>query len=204
MDGYFIPGVTFAFAAAVQPGPLQSYLITQTLTHGWRRTILASFSPLISDIPIISLSLLLLTHLPPYWIQVIQFIGGIYLLYLTYIAFKAFRSVTINQVALSHTPEKTLLKAVFVNLLNPNPYLGWSLVMGPLLLKAWHEGPANGILFLVSFYSTLVISLFATIMLISITKRFGSQMNRILLGISVFALGFFGIYEIALGISSLF
>jgi len=42
LPGYFIMGVVYAFAAAVQPGPFQAYLISQSLSHGWRRTILAS------------------------------------------------------------------------------------------------------------------------------------------------------------------
>ena len=42
MPTYLILGMTYAFAAAVQPGPLQTYLISQTLSHGWRRTLPAA------------------------------------------------------------------------------------------------------------------------------------------------------------------
>ena len=57
MIAYLILGMTYAFAAAVEPGPLQTYLISQTLSHGWRRTLPAAFSPLISDGPVIALVL---------------------------------------------------------------------------------------------------------------------------------------------------
>jgi threonine/homoserine/homoserine lactone efflux protein len=33
---YLLQGITYGFAAAVQPGPLQTYLISQTLRNGWR------------------------------------------------------------------------------------------------------------------------------------------------------------------------
>jgi threonine/homoserine/homoserine lactone efflux protein len=55
MSTYLILGMAYAFAAAVQPGPLQTYLISQTLSHGWRRTLPAAFSPLIGDGPVIVL-----------------------------------------------------------------------------------------------------------------------------------------------------
>jgi threonine/homoserine/homoserine lactone efflux protein len=31
---YLIIGMTYAFASAVQPGPLQAYIISQTISHG--------------------------------------------------------------------------------------------------------------------------------------------------------------------------
>jgi hypothetical protein len=42
VPGHFVMGAVHAFAAALQPGPFQAYLISENLTHGWRRTILAS------------------------------------------------------------------------------------------------------------------------------------------------------------------
>jgi threonine/homoserine/homoserine lactone efflux protein len=59
---YLIQGVTFGFAAVVQPGPFQTYLMSQALNHGWRRTLPAALAPLISDGPIILLTLLVLSQ----------------------------------------------------------------------------------------------------------------------------------------------
>jgi threonine/homoserine/homoserine lactone efflux protein len=52
-------GATYAFAAAVQPGPFQTYLIASTMTRGWRRTAPAVLAPLLSDIPIIAIVMFL-------------------------------------------------------------------------------------------------------------------------------------------------
>jgi threonine/homoserine/homoserine lactone efflux protein len=90
-----------------------------------------------------------------------------------------------------------------VNLLNPNPYLGWSLVLGPLLLKGWHQNPANGIVLLFSFYVTLTIGMIITILFFAAAGKFGSRLNRLLIGISVLALSCFGLYELWSGISGL-
>ena len=57
-------GAGFAFGAAVQPGPLQAFLLSRVATAGWRRALPACFSPLLSDIPIALLALLVLGRLP--------------------------------------------------------------------------------------------------------------------------------------------
>ena len=85
---YLVIGMTFAFAAAVQPGPFQAFLLSQALTRGWRRTLPAAFAPLLSDGPIILLVLLVLTHVPAWLVTVLQGLGGIFLLYLALGAWK--------------------------------------------------------------------------------------------------------------------
>jgi len=191
--------VTFAFAAAIEPGPLQAYLVSRSLALGWRNTILASFAPLLSDAPIITLTVLVLSRMPPFLVQSLQIIGGIYLLYLAIEAFKTYRNYSAEKV-LQTTGSNTLFKAVLVNLLNPNPYLGWSLVMGPLLLKVWREAPVNGVLLLIGFYATMVLSLLGTIMLFSAFRNLGARINHALIGISGIALGGFGLYELWLSV----
>ncbi|MBK9210593.1 MAG: hypothetical protein IPL71_20865 [Anaerolineales bacterium] len=51
-----------------QPGSFQTYLISQTLTRGWKRTLPAALAPLISDGPIILICLLLLSQVPD-WLK---------------------------------------------------------------------------------------------------------------------------------------
>jgi len=197
-----ILGITFAFAAAVQPGPLQTYIISQTLTKGWKRTLPAALAPVISDGPIIVLVLFVLTNLPKDFLNVLQIGGGIFLLYLAYCTVKTWQRFDLKEEYNPQSKRQTLFKAAVVNLLNPNPYLGWSLVMGPLLLKGWHESPANGMALLISFYTTIVIGLAVTIFLFTAAKGLGSKTNKLLLGISVIALACFGLYELWSGIFS--
>ena len=154
MVSYLILGITFGFAAAAQPGPLQTYIISQTFTNGWRRTLPASFAPLISDIPIIIIVLLLLTQVPSWLIQFLHIGGALFLFYLTYDTFKSWKTYDENKKPEPQSNQQTLFRAAIVNFLNPNPYLGWSLVMGPLFLKGYKEVPANGIALIIGFYAT--------------------------------------------------
>jgi threonine/homoserine/homoserine lactone efflux protein len=199
MLGYLVLGMTYAFGAAVQPGPLQTFLILQTLTNGWRRSIPAAFAPLISDGPIIALVIFVLIHIPAWLIQILQFSGGLFLLYLAYGAYKSWRDFAVQNAAQIHSSHKTLLKVATVNLLNPAPYIGWSLIMGPLLLKAWRETPSHGIALLVGFYATMILATLGIMLLFSLARNLGPRIIRILVGISSIALTCFGLYELLLG-----
>jgi threonine/homoserine/homoserine lactone efflux protein len=201
MFGYLMLGTVYAFAAAVQPGPLQAYLISQSLTHGWRRTVPASFAPVISDGPIIALILLILVRMPDWLTPVLQCAGGIFLFYLAFGAWKSWRSYDMQRQSVAPSRQQTLLKAVVINLLNPNPYLGWSLVMGPLLLRGWREAPVCGIALLAGFYGTIVLSSIGIVLLFSSARNLGPRINRKLIAISAAALAGFGIYLLWQGVS---
>lgn len=202
MFGYLMLGAAYAFAAAVQPGPLQAYLISQSLAHGWRRTVLASFAPVLSDGPIIAVILFILVQMPDWLAPVLQCAGGIFLLYLAFGAWKTWRLYDDQKQAAPPSGQQTLFKAVVINLLNPNPYLGWSLVMGPLLLKGWREAPLHGIALLLGFYGTIVLSSIGIVALFSSARSLGPRINRILIGISAAALAGFSFYLLWQGISS--
>jgi threonine/homoserine/homoserine lactone efflux protein len=196
---YLLFGVTFAFAAAVQPGPLQAYLVSRTLSHGWRRALPAAFSPLLSDGPIIVLALLALSRLPAGFERGLRLAGGAFLLFLAWRAALTWRTWTPATVAARGSARESLLGATVVNLLSPGPYLGWGLVMGPLLLRAWRESPGHGVALLAAFYATLVSGMIATVLLFAGARRLGPRVNRALVGVSALALAAFGLWQLGLG-----
>ena len=87
----------YAFASAVQPGPFLAYLVSQSLTHGWRRTLPAAFAPFLSDGPIIVVVLFILTRLPAALLIYLRLAGGVFLLYLAYGAFQSWRTFRTNE-----------------------------------------------------------------------------------------------------------
>ena len=194
---YLLFGVSYAFAAAVQPGPLQAYLIAQTLRHGWRRALPAAFSPLLSDGPIIVLVLLVLSRIPAILVLALRAAGGVLLLVLAVGAYRAWRRWTPEAAPPATSGSRSLLGATLVNLLNPGPYLGWTLVMGPLLLKGWHEAPAHAVALLVAFYGTMVGSMVALILLVGTARRLGPRANHQMLGLSALALAALGVFLLA-------
>ncbi len=196
---YLLQGLGFGLAAASQPGPFQTYLISQTLTRGWKRTLPAALAPLISDCPIILISLLVLSQVPV-WLQRFLYIaGGLFILYLAYGAFATFRDFEKQFPIAKSTSQQSVLKAAMMNFLNPGPYIFWALVTGPILLRGWRETPVNGIGFLAGFYATLIGGLAAIILVFGTAARLGPKVNRALLGVSAIALFCFGLYQLWLG-----
>jgi len=198
---YLAIGATFAFAAAVQPGPFQTYLVAETLGRGWRRTLPAAFAPLISDAPIILVALAVLTRIPGGMIRFLHLAGAAFLFYLSYGAYANWRDFDPAGTTEPTSGHRTLGKAALVNFLNPNPWLGWSLVMGPIFLEGYAEAPSHGFALLVGFYGTMVLSLAGIITLFAFAGRMGPRVTRATLGLSVLALALFGLYQVWLGLS---
>jgi len=189
-------GSSFAFAAAVQPGPLQAYLISQTVAHGFRRTIPAAFAPVLSDIPIATLVLLVLTTIPQGFVLVLQLVGGGFLLYLAYGAYGSFRSYRQSVSLPPASVRQTFFKAVVVNLLNPNAYLGWGFILGPLAVSAWRQSWWSSVAVIVAFYVTMIATTLVILSLFGRARSIDPRVGRILIGLSALALGVFGLYQI--------
>lgn len=199
---YLIQGMGYGFAAAVQPGPFQTYLISQTLRNGWRQTLPAALAPVISDGPIILLTLVVLSHIPVWFQRFLYIAGGLFILYLAYSAFVAWRNFTETSVATHSVSRQSAIRAAMMNALSPGPYLYWSLVTGPILLAGWRQAPVNGIAFLASFYAAIVLSLVAIIVVFGTARQLGPKFNRVLVGVSAIALAGFGFYQLWLGLGS--
>jgi threonine/homoserine/homoserine lactone efflux protein len=197
MLSYLAQGIAYGFAAAVQPGPLQGYIAARAVRAGWRRAWPVVLAPLLSDRPIIAAVLLALSRIPPWWVQMLRFAGGFFVLYL---AAGVLRSLRETAPPEARPTGQGLLQATLVNLLNPGPYLYWALVTGPLLVTGWREGPANAAALLAGFYGAMVGTLLAFVVLFASAGRCGPRVSRALLAVSGVALAGFGLYQIGVGV----
>jgi threonine/homoserine/homoserine lactone efflux protein len=197
---YILQGIGFGFAAAAQPGPLQTYIISQSLTKGWRQSLPAVFAPLVSDGPIIALCLLVLRQVPEAFKQILYFVGGLFVLYLAVGAYKAWKYFDHNLSVSESGAQQSLFKAALVNILAPGAYIFWSLVTGPILIAGWHEAPIFGIAFILGFYITFILCLILIIFIFGTMQALGQPVRRALTGISAIALFCFGLYQLWLGI----
>jgi threonine/homoserine/homoserine lactone efflux protein len=197
---YIFLGGGFAFAAAVQPGPLQAYFLSSVARRGWKRTLPAAFAPLISDGPIAVLALVVLNQIPPVMSKVLQIVGGIFLIYLAWGSYRQWQQDTPEETEDNASAPKTVLQAAMVNIFNPHPYLGWSLVLGPAFLSAWEARPAYAAALVISFYGAMVVALAGTILLFGTTRYLGPRGRRTLILISAVLLALVGVYQLSVGI----
>jgi threonine/homoserine/homoserine lactone efflux protein len=203
MFGYILQGLGYGFAAAVQPGPFQTYVLSQALNRGPRHALPMALAPLLSDAPVIALVLLVLSQVPDWLLRFLYVASGLFILYLAWGAFKAWRAFDTD-VVLEATPQQLgLFKAALMNVVSPGPYIFWSLITGPILLEGWREAPARGIGFLAGFYAAMIASMIGLILIFGLAKRLGPKVNRILLGISAIALTGFGLHQLWRGIIDL-
>ncbi len=190
-------GSGFAFAAAIQPGPLQAYLLSSVVRRGWRRTLPAAFSPLLSDGPIVLIVLVVLTRLPDSAARMLQAAGGLLLLYFAWSSYRQWRRGPAPESEQTGAVPRTLLEATGINLLNPNPWLGWSLVMGPALIAAWQDGFASAVAFLFSFYGVMIGVTVLIVLLLGTTRFLTASLRRGLVLLSAVLLAALGIYRLA-------
>jgi threonine/homoserine/homoserine lactone efflux protein len=189
---YLLFGGGLAFAAAIQPGPLQAFLLARVAATGWKRTLPACLAPVLSDGPIAVLALLVLGQLPDAYQHLLRGAGGVFLIYLAWITVVRWRAPA--GTGPSGSAPRTLIEATFVNLLNPNPYLGWAFVLGPSVRVAWREQGAYAVALLAAFYGTMVVTLAGFVALTGTTRFLGARVQRGLVAVSVAVLAGLGVY----------
>jgi threonine/homoserine/homoserine lactone efflux protein len=146
--------VVYGLSAGFSPGPLLALVISQTLRYGVREGIKASMAPLVTDLPIILVSVLILRSLSDsrFILGCISMAGG---LFVTYLAYECFRTVRLEMADLDGGPQ-SLSKGAAVNALNPHPYLFWLTVGGPSVIRAWADSPLGAVAFVAVFSGSIV------------------------------------------------
>lgn len=200
MLAYLVQGISLGITAAVQPGPFVAYLLGQALRLGWRRALPAVLAPLISDGPIVAAVLLLLTRFPPGFLRFVQIAGSLFVFYLAWKTYQSWRGYQPVPVDLDGAARQSILQAAAMNFLSPGPYIFWSLVAGPLLIRGWNEDPARGLAFVGGFYAAMLAGLVTLVILFGSARQLGPQVNRALIGLSALALAGFGAYQLVSGL----
>lgn len=150
-------GLSLGLSAGISPGPLLALVVTASLRSGLAGGLRVALAPLITDVPIITLSVLLLDLLPWEALRWVGTGGGLVVIWMGVGALRSAQAATLpgDSGALAD-PRQELWRGVVVNALNPHPYLFWATVGGPALVSGWRTSPWNALAFLVPFYTLLV------------------------------------------------
>ena len=175
---FLTAGTVLGLSAGFAPGPLLALVISETLQHDRKAGVKVALAPVITDLPIIIFSLLLLAKLSRFQniLGIISVIGAFFILYLGITNMK----IKGVQIDADSTPQKSLQKGIFVNTLSPHPYLFWLTVGGPTTIKAWDLSLLAASGFVVCFYVMLVGSKILLAMLVSRSRSFLQQNTYIL------------------------
>lgn len=154
MKALLISGIILGLSAGLSPGPILTLVITQTLQHGIREGIKVACAPLLTDIPIIIVCLVILSAFADMnlVLGILALIGGVYLFYLGISSFR----FTGEDLDVAEVNPQSLKKGVMINFLNPSPYLFWTSIGGPLVLKSPDSSLISAMVFILPFYVLLV------------------------------------------------
>ncbi|MDR2756119.1 MAG: LysE family transporter [Planctomycetaceae bacterium] len=147
-------GILLGIHAGISPGPVTTLLVTESLLHGSRAGMKIAFVPVLTDIPVICIVIFLLYYLTfdaTIVIAVISMIGALILCGLSYENF----SVTESRYERGEIVRVSLLKAVGMNFFNPNLYIYWITICGPLAVSGLHHGWSTMFSFLITFYISI-------------------------------------------------
>jgi threonine/homoserine/homoserine lactone efflux protein len=153
MKSLLISGMVLGLSAGLSPGPMLTLVVSQTLRYGVREGVKVAFAPLVTDIPIVMACLLFLYIFADMALAlgVISIFGGLYLFYL------GLKSIGFKDTGVQEDVDpKSLKKGLMINFLNPAPYLFWTSIGGPLVLKASSTSVVSSAAFIFPFYVLLV------------------------------------------------
>ncbi|WP_456464345.1 LysE family translocator [Persephonella sp.] len=158
-------GFVFGVAAGLSPGPLMALLISETLKGHKKNGILVSISPIITDIPILIVSLLILDRIKEvqHLLSVVYFIGAFVLFYLGY------KNIKLKKLHIETDLTGSLKKGVILNILNPYTYLFWFFIGAPYVSNA---GVVGGSLFTIFFFIGITGSMILIAVFTQRLKRF--------------------------------
>jgi threonine/homoserine/homoserine lactone efflux protein len=199
---YLTQGIILGLYAAAMPGPLQFFLLAQTLKVGWRRTLPAALAPLFSDGPIVALFLLVLSQMPAGLVSGLRVAGGLFMLYLAWGAYSANRAGAPEPQP-QGAGAQSLARAVFMNLLNPNVYIFWATIGAPIVLEGWRHSAWSGWSFILGMYGAIIPATAGIIILFGTAGYLKPGVRRWVGWALAVLLCLLGVYQVVSGLAGL-
>ena len=151
-----VAGVALGVIEGIKPGPLLTMVIRETLSGGLRAGVWTAAAPIFTDGPQIIVSLLAASWIStrPSILIVISILGAAYLLKMGLECFSIEPpSSDLAEVDVSDS----FKRGVLTNLLNPNVYIFWFLIGGPLMASVADEEPLAPVAYAVTFLVSIII-----------------------------------------------
>ncbi|MBU8911136.1 MAG: LysE family transporter [Desulfobacterales bacterium] len=170
MIHYLTIGTILGLSAGLAPGPLLTLVVSETILHDIRAGIKVALAPLVTDLPIIVLTVFILSRLSGFHgiLGVISLVGGLVVLVMGIQGIKA-RGLDLD---IQKTRQRSLAKGILVNMLSPHPYLFWLSVGAPTMTRANDQHVFAAAAFIISFYLLLIGSKIFLAILVGKSKTF--------------------------------
>lgn len=148
-------GVALGLFAGMVPGPFLALVATTALQNGLSAGIKVALIPLVTEIPVLLASILVLTQLSRSVLRWIGLAGGLLVLYIAWRVYRDARDASLSDRRVESL-RGHYLRVALVGVLAPAPWAFWFLIAGPLLLNRWHVSPWHGLAFVCAFFGCFV------------------------------------------------
>ncbi len=155
--GLAIAGATLGIVEGIKPGPRLTMVIRETLSGGLRAGLWTAAAPIFTDGPLVIFSLFAAAWIAtnPSALLVITLAGAIFLAQMGY---ECFGLEPPNMDEEEPPPTGSFVRGVITNLLNPNVYVFWFLIGGPLMASAADEEILAPIAYAITFLVTIMLT----------------------------------------------
>ena len=188
-----LAGITLGFVEGVKPGPLLTMVIRETLSGGLKAGSKAALAPVFTDGPMIILSLIFAGWVSnqPLILIIISVLGAIYL---AWMGIECFGINPPSSELSNDNAAGSLKRGILTNLLNPNVYIFWFLIGGPIMATAFEENPLSPLFYATSFLVSIILVKIGIAFLFDITRgQLSKKSYKFTLGICGIAMILFSI-----------
>ncbi|MCH1410990.1 MAG: LysE family translocator [Candidatus Poseidoniaceae archaeon] len=188
-------GTMLGVVEGLKPGPLMTMVVRETLSGGLKAGVWTAAAPIFTDGPLILISLVAAASIAnnPMVLLVITVAGALFL------AKMGIDCFTLDAPEFNEepgAPSGSLFRGVVTNLLNPNAYVFWFLIGGPLMASVVQEEWLAPVAYALSFLLTLMLTKAGVAYAVHKASNGISETvyKRLLAGCGVVMLGFSAFY----------
>ena len=149
-------GIALGIIEGIKPGPLLTMVIRESLSKGLKAGMWTAAAPIFTDGPMIIVSLFLagwMATQPPV-LFTISLLGALFLIKM---GLECFTLEAPDPENADTDASGSFKRGILTNLLNPNVYMFWFLIGGPLMASAAEQEPLAPILYAVCFLITIIL-----------------------------------------------
>ncbi len=148
-------GVALGIIEGIKPGPLLTMVIRESLSKGLKAGMWTAAAPIFTDGPLIIVSLFFAG-----WVatepSVLLAISALGAAFLTKMGLECF-TLELPNPDTEEDASGSFKRGILTNLLNPNVYVFWFLIGGPLMASAAEQEPVAPVLYAIAFLVTIIL-----------------------------------------------